>query len=63
MGSAMSQSYAIDDAGHFTARATLEADFNADMIPGAMDNFMGADGEERDWSVALKKAAISGTSA
>ena len=48
-----------NDAGHFTARATLEADFNADTITGTIDNFMGADGEARDWSVELKKSAIA----
>ena len=48
-----------NDAGHFTARATLEADFNADTITGIIDNFMGADGESRDWSVELKESAIS----
>jgi len=48
-----------NDAGHFTARATLEADFNADMITGTIDNFMGADGQSRNWSVELKKSAVS----
>ena len=47
-----------NDAGHFTARATLEADFNADMITGTIDNFMGADGQARNWSVELKKSGI-----
>ena len=50
-----------NDAGHFTARATLEADFNADMISGTIDNFMGADGESRDWSVELKKSGVGDT--
>ena len=48
-----------NDAGHFTARATLEAEFaasDASTISGTIDMFMGADGEERDWSVALKEA-------
>ena len=48
-----------NDAGHFTARAMLEADFNADMIKGTIDNFMGADGESRNWSVELKKSGVS----
>ena len=48
-----------NDAGHFTARATLEADFNADMITGTIDQFMGADGQSRDWSVELKKSGIA----
>ena len=50
-----------NDAGHFTADARLEANFNDDTITGAIDNFMGADGEARDWSVELKRAAISDT--
>ncbi|MCY4431496.1 MAG: hypothetical protein OXC11_14045 [Rhodospirillales bacterium] len=47
-----------NDAGHFTARATLEADFEDDMISGTIDMFMGADGMARDWSVELKEAAL-----
>ncbi len=50
-----------NDAGHFTARATLEADFNANMITGTIDNFMGADGEARNWSVELMKQGIGDT--
>ena len=50
-----------NDAGHFTARATLEADFEDDTITGTIDNFMGADGMARDWSVELKKAALDNT--
>ena len=50
-----------NDAGHFTARATLEADFNADMITGTIDQFMGADGMSRDWSVELKKSTVGDT--
>ena len=52
-----------NDAGHFTARATLEANFTnntaATAISGTIDNFMGADGMARDWSVALKSSTIS----
>ncbi|MYI24115.1 MAG: hypothetical protein F4109_01600, partial [Gammaproteobacteria bacterium] len=48
-----------NDAGHFTARATLEADFSDNSITGTIDSFMGADGNSRDWSVELKKAAIA----
>ena len=48
-----------NDAGHFTARATLEADFNADTITGTIDNFVGADGESRNWSVDLMKSNVS----
>ena len=47
-----------NDAGHFTARATLDADFDADRITGTIDQFIGGDGESRDWSVELKKSAI-----
>ena len=50
-----------NDAGHFTARATLEADFSDNSITGTVDNFMGADGMSRDWSVELKEAAIAPT--
>ncbi len=52
-----------NDAGHFTARATLEADFGdgtaGGTITGTIDNFMGADGMARDWSVELKEAVIT----
>lgn len=47
-----------NDAGHFTARATLEADFEDDTVTGTIDNFMGADGQMRDWSVELKESAL-----
>ncbi len=51
-----------NDAGHFTARATLEADFtnntDATAISGTIDNFMGADGQARDWEVELKGSQI-----
>ena len=47
-----------NDAGHFTAAATLDADFNANMIEGTIDTFMGADGQRREWSVKLKKFPI-----
>ena len=50
-----------NDAGHFTAKATLEADFVDDMITGTINEFMGADGMSRDWSVELKKSAIGDT--
>ena len=48
-----------NDAGHFTADAMLEADFNDDTISGTIDNFTGADGEARNWSVELGEAAIA----
>ena len=50
-----------NDAGHFTARATLTADFGDNSITGEIDSFMGADGESRNWEVELKEAAIDGT--
>ncbi len=48
----------INDAGHFTARATLEAEFgtgDANTISGTIDQFVGADGESRDWTVKLNE--------
>ena len=58
-----------NDAGHFTARATLEAKFttndgtdnatNATTV--TIDNFIGADGESRDWSVKLSWSPIADT--
>ena len=50
-----------NDSGHFTADATLEADFGDDMITGTIDNFTGADGMSRDWSVMLNETDISDT--
>ena len=48
-----------NDAGHFTADATLEADFNDDTITGTINNFIGADGESRNWSVDLMASTVS----
>ena len=48
-----------NDAGHFTARATLQADFGDDMITGTINNFMGADGMSRNWSVELMEQTIT----
>ncbi len=54
-----------NDAGHFTARATLEANFTTNTatnaVTGTIDNFIGADGEARDWSVELKGSPIRDT--
>ena len=48
-----------NDAGHFTADAMLEADFGDDTITGTINNFIGADGESRNWSVELMESAIA----
>ena len=48
-----------NDAGHFTADATLEANFTDNMVSGRIDNFMGADGMARNWSVELMKSGVS----
>ena len=49
-----------NDAGHFTADVTLEATFAAaHKISGTIDDFNGADGLHRDWSVALGDSLIS----
>ena len=50
-----------NDAGHFTADVELTADFNDDMIEGTIDNFIGADGQSRDWSVKLNETDIGDT--
>ena len=47
-----------NDAGHFTARAMLEADFTNLSVTGTIDNFMGADGMSRDWSVEMMKQTV-----
>ena len=49
-----------NDAGHFTADVTLTAEFAADhKISGTIDNFVGGDGEARDWSVALNSSVVA----
>ena len=55
-----------NEGGHFTATATLTANFgdvggfNADRLTGTIDDFkVGDDGEARDWSVALMKGPAS----
>ena len=51
-----------NDAGHFTATATLNADFSDNSITGTIDNFTGADDMSRDdWSVELKEATVAAT--
>ena len=71
MGSAVGK-YALssttggtNDAGHFTARAMLEANFTGNTtetaITGTIDQFMGADDQSRDWSVKLNGSQIGDT--
>jgi len=48
-----------NDAGHFTADVTLNADFNDDEVTGTIDNFTGADGMARTWSVELMASTVS----
>ena len=49
-----------NDAGHFIADATLNADFEDDMISGTISNFkVGDDGESRDWSIALEESGFN----
>ena len=49
-----------NDAGHFTARATLNATFaETHQISGTIDNFIGADGQSRDWSIKLNDSIVS----
>ena len=48
------------DSGRFTARATLQADFNDATLTGTIDEFTGDDGQPRNWTVELKNLAIAG---
>ena len=49
---------ADNDAGHFTADASLSVNFGASpTISGMIDGFVGADGQSRDWMVELKEQA------
>ena len=51
-----------NDAGSFTANATLDANFRADTITGTINGFTGADGESRSgWSVELMASTVSDT--
>ena len=53
-----------NDAGQFTADASLKATFGAThSVTGMIDNFTGADGMARDWSVELKKSSAVQTTA
>ena len=55
---ALSTITGLNDAGEFTARATLQANFTTDKITGVIDNFMGADGQPRNWSVELTESTV-----
>ena len=49
-----------NDAGHFTADVSLTATFAEDhTIEGTVSNFVGGDGEARDWSVALNSSTVA----
>ena len=49
-----------NDAGHFTADVELNAEFGEDhKISGTVSNFVGGDGEMRDWSIALNESVIA----
>ena len=48
-----------NDAGDFTAKVMLSADFNEDEIKGTIDTFVGGDGESRNWSVELMESDIA----
>lgn len=56
-GALASSTGGTDGAGHLTAGATLDARFTNDAehasITGTPCNFMGVDGQSRDWDVAL----------
>ena len=57
---------AENDSGHFTADAELNATFagvDASMLSGKIENFKGADGESRDWTVTLNSTPFSATGA
>ena len=50
------------EGGHFTATATLDADFSNNMISGEITGFM-TDTGAKDWEVSLSKDAVSATGA
>ena len=54
-----------NDAGHFTAKATLNATFaTVHKISGTIDSFIGADGQPRaDWSVKLNESVVASAAA
>ena len=48
-------------AGHFTAKASLEANFTDNMIKGKIDNFMGETDGMSSWSVELMEQGVGDT--
>ena len=54
---------ARSEAGHFTAKAELMADFGDETAPGKIsgkiDNFVTASGEKDNWTVTLKSTALA----
>jgi len=63
----MSSTGGSNESGHFTATATLNADFGSDTadgdITGTIKDFkVGDDGDDRDWSVELKKVDFTANS-
>ncbi len=55
--------YAVDggaDAGHFTARATLNMNFDNLGISGAIDRFVDENGRSRNWMVDLQPSSFPG---
>ena len=50
-----------DDAGRFTARATLKADLgDALSVSGTINGIIGEDGRQRNWSVKLQESSFTG---
>jgi len=48
-----------DNSGHFTADATLEANFTKDMLKGTINNFTLNDTVKGDWVVSLEESTIA----
>ena len=49
-----------NDAGHFTAKATLKANFGDEgKISGTIDTFKDGDGNAKNWSVDLESSAFT----
>ena len=52
---------ANDNSGHFTANATLEANFNDEELSGTIDNFTLNDTVKVPWKVSLEERTIGPT--